>query len=116
MLQDRIAAIEERERKAELRDLRAEVATVKGLTPAQAKRLQGSTREELESDADDLLASFPGKPGTPRPDPTQGARSGGAPGMLTAEDVRKLAAAGKHDEIEKARVEGRIDYESARKR
>ena len=34
---------------------RAEVALVKGLTPTQAKRLVGSTREELEADADELL-------------------------------------------------------------
>jgi len=31
------------------------VALVKGLTPTQAKRLVGSTREELEADADELL-------------------------------------------------------------
>lgn len=39
--------------------LRLEVATVKGLTPAQAKRLTGASREELEADADDLLEAFP---------------------------------------------------------
>jgi hypothetical protein len=38
--------------------MRAEVATSKGLTAAQARRLQGSTVEELEADADDLLTSF----------------------------------------------------------
>lgn len=115
-LQDRIDAMERRAAEAEAKALRAEVASEKGLTAAQAKRLQGSTRKELEADADDLLASFPKAAGTPRPDPTQGARSGGAPGMLTVEDVKRLAKEGKHDEIEKARAEGRIDYESARKR
>lgn len=120
-LQDRIDAMERKTAEAEVRALRAEVAQAKGLTAAQARRLQGSTREELEADADDLLASFPaGQPtgaGTPRPDPSQGARStGGAPLKLTLADIKRLSAEGKHAEIEKARVEGRIDYESARKR
>lgn len=39
--------------------LRRDVAEDKGLTPAQAKRLTGTTREEMETDADDLLATFP---------------------------------------------------------
>lgn len=38
--------------------LRMQVATDKGLTPKQARRLQGSTREELERDADDLIEHF----------------------------------------------------------
>lgn len=37
---------------------RTEVAFEKGLTPAQAKRLQGETREELEADADELLEAW----------------------------------------------------------
>ncbi|WDM16745.1 DUF4355 domain-containing protein [Streptomyces lavenduligriseus] len=37
-----------------------EVAAEKGLTPAQAARLQGSTKEELEADADALLSLFSG--------------------------------------------------------
>lgn len=60
---------------------RAEVAHEKGLSPAQAARLAGSTREELLADADSLLALFPttpATPGTPRPDPSQGARGGAA--------------------------------------
>lgn len=46
---------------AELRALRFEVAGSKGLTPAQAKRLVGATKEELEADADELLEVI--KPG-----------------------------------------------------
>lgn len=42
--------------------LRRDVADEKGLTAAQAKRLVGSTREELEADADDILATFPTAP------------------------------------------------------
>jgi len=40
--------------------MRLEVALDKGLTKVQAKRLIGSTVEELEADADELLASFGG--------------------------------------------------------
>lgn len=37
---------------------RFEIALEKGLTKSQAKRLVGSTREELEADADELLADL----------------------------------------------------------
>jgi hypothetical protein len=36
----------------------AEIAAAKGLSPAQAKRLTGSTRDELEADADDIVEAF----------------------------------------------------------
>lgn len=49
--------------------LRTEVGAAKGLTVEQAARLVGATREELEADADALLAAFKptGTPGTPPP-------------------------------------------------
>ncbi len=76
------AAAEQRAADAELRALRLEVAAEKGLNAAQAKRLQGATRDELLADADDLLANFgaaaPSKPTTPAPDPSQGSK-GSAP-------------------------------------
>lgn len=71
------AAAEQRAVDAELRATRLEVAHAKGLTPAQAKRLNGATREELEADADEVLRDFPAapaKPAAPKPDPSQGAR------------------------------------------
>lgn len=47
----------------------------------------------------------------PAPNPAQGSSANGpaAPAQLTVEDVRRLSAAGQHDEIEKARQEGRLD-------
>lgn len=54
-LEDRVAEIERQAKDSEARALRAEVANAKGLTASQAKRLVGSTREELEADADELL-------------------------------------------------------------
>lgn len=58
-----LTTAEKRASEAEARALRLEVASEKGLTPAQAKRLVGSTREELEADAADLLENF--KPPAP---------------------------------------------------
>lgn len=54
-LEERVAGIEKQAKDAEERALRAEVANAKGLTPTQAKRLVGATREELEADADELI-------------------------------------------------------------
>lgn len=55
---ERAEAAEKRAAELELNALRNEVALSKGLTAAQAKRLQGTTKEELEEDADDLLETF----------------------------------------------------------
>jgi hypothetical protein len=57
-LLEKVSGLEERASKAEAAALRADVAQAKGLTPTQAKRLQGKTREELEADADELLSMF----------------------------------------------------------
>ena len=51
-----------RAEEAELRATRIEVAAAKGLTPPQAKRLVGSSREELEADADEIIADFGSRP------------------------------------------------------
>jgi len=94
-------AAEDRAVAAELRAMRLEVAASKGLTPAQAKRLVGTTVEELEADADELLDTFkpagdgeqsskPQLPGKPQ----QQLRSGGDPTEEPTEtDPAKLAAA-----------------------
>lgn len=55
-----LTAAETKAAAAERRALLLEVATEKGLTTAQAKRLVGSTREELLADADEFLGSLPG--------------------------------------------------------
>jgi hypothetical protein len=71
-------------------DLLREVAAEKGLTAAQARRLSGSTREELLTDADDLLESFgtkESKPISSRPKETL------RPGASSAEEPAEDAAA-----------------------
>src|SRR5690606_26093218 len=52
---ERLSKAEKTAQEAEARALRLEVALEKGLTAAQARRLVGSTKEELEQDADELL-------------------------------------------------------------
>lgn len=72
-----VKQMQQQMRDAELKAARLEVAAEKGLTPQQAARLQGATREELAADADSLKALFPTPAaGTPAPDPSQGARGG----------------------------------------
>lgn len=94
--EERHAALEKRALEAELRALRLEVAAEKGLTTAQAKRLVGATREELEADADDLLETFAPKPSPAAPvlgRPREKLRGGGDPDEPVEEtDPRKLAA------------------------
>jgi hypothetical protein len=48
---------------ANLRADRVEIAAEKGLTPAQAKRLIGANREELEADAEELVKDLGIEPG-----------------------------------------------------
>lgn len=57
-LSERAEAAEKAAAALELRAVRLEVAAEQGLSPAQAKRLVGETREELEADAKELLATF----------------------------------------------------------
>ena len=95
----RAADAEKKAQEAEARALRLEVASAKGLTPAQAKRLTGATREELEADADELLDTFkPSEetPPAPKPGtrPTEDLKPGAAPAVPepTKEDLRKAIA------------------------
>jgi hypothetical protein len=81
-----------------LENTRLRVALAKGLSEKQAARLVGSTREELEADADDFLADLaPAKKDDP--DPVSGKpreklpRGGGDPDDQVVEtDPAKLAA------------------------
>ncbi len=75
--------------KARLEADRNAVALAKGLTPAQAKRLVGTTREELEADADELVADL--KPGTIKAPPKPPGGSGASNGAKDADPDRELA-------------------------
>ena len=76
---ERLATLEKDNAASRSRAERLEVALDKGLPKALAARLQGSTREELEADADELLKLVgEQKPASPKPDPSQGHGGGGA--------------------------------------
>jgi hypothetical protein len=107
-----VARAEEAEKRAteiELESIRNSVALAKGLTPSQAKRLVGSTREELEADADDLLADL--KVAKPAPAPSaegqgkQGEKVGQGKQITTRDQLKTMTP----QQIEQARAEGRLD-------
>ena len=94
-LNEKATTLEQRAAKAEAEALRLTVAFEKGLTPKQAARLVGSTQEELEADADELLETFGSQ--TPRPAGNgrvaENLRQSGAGEELPEEtDPAKLAA------------------------
>lgn len=81
---------------AEAELMRLRVGLRKGLTEAQARRLVGTTDEELEADADELVASFgaPAGGGTTPPvgtiRPTENLRGGGDPDDEPEADLSKV--------------------------
>ena len=74
-------AAEQRAGQAEVSAIRYEIALEKGLTKSQAKRLVGATREELEADAEELLADLGA---SPRVDPARPPREVLRPGAAPA--------------------------------
>jgi hypothetical protein len=77
----RIADLEAELSKAQGAAVRRSVALAKGLPAELVDRLQGDSEAEIEADADALLAVLAlraPQSGTPRPDPSQGARNGTA--------------------------------------
>lgn len=70
-LRDELSTLKQERDAAAAKVLRSEIAMAKGLTAAQAKRLVGSTQEELEADADEILEAFPAASGGAKPPPSQ---------------------------------------------
>jgi hypothetical protein len=74
--------------------MRLRVGLRKNLTEAQAKRLIGTTEEELEADADELLATFGAQPSGEAPvsttRPTENLRGGGNPDTDPEPDLKKV--------------------------
>lgn len=90
---ERLAKLEEDSKTGTAKAMRYEIALDKGLPKALAERLQGSTREELEADADELLKLVgEQKPASPKPDPSQG--HGGAGAKPTSMEAAIAAALG----------------------
>ena len=85
----------ERERgEHQARALRLEVAFEKGLTPAQAKRLVGASRDELEADADEILRDFPAlkDDGRPKGNADLGPRNTAPPANPRQADLMQIEA------------------------
>lgn len=69
---ERLQAAETRAAELERKADRAEVAAIKGVP---LDLISGTTREEMEESADKLIAFRGENPGTPKPDPSQGAKA-----------------------------------------
>lgn len=108
-VQAALEAAEKRVSETELTALRSQVALSKGLTPTQAKRLVGSTLEELEADADELLADL--KATAPKPAPSsdgqgkQGEPVGQAKQITSRDQLKSMTP----EQIVAARKDGRLD-------
>lgn len=108
-VQAALEAAEKRAAETESTALRAQVALAKGLTPTQAKRLVGSTLEELEADADELLADL--KAHAPKPAPSsdgqgkQGEPVGQAKQITSRDQLKSMTP----EQVVAARKEGRLD-------
>lgn len=107
-----VARADEAERRAhiiELESTRNQVALSKGLTPSQAKRLIGSTLEELEADADELLADLkankPAKAPSADGQGNTGEKVGSGKQIVSRDQLQTMT----RDEINQAREDGRLD-------
>jgi hypothetical protein len=95
-LTERLSASEKRAVEAELRAARLEVAAAKGLNPQQAKYLTGTTPEELEQAAEELIELFtagdpaPSLPGKPKPRLRGGSQPSSEPEMTPEEMARAV--------------------------
>lgn len=111
---DDIAAARAEAANASAAALRYEIAAEKGLDLALAGRLTGSTKEELEADAEKLMALIPKahKADTPNGPTVPGQQPGGpqTPALITQSDLDALGADGKFEEINRLRREGRLTH------
>lgn len=90
-LTEKVTQLEKDLAAATARADRYEVALEKGLDMTRAKRLTGTTRDELEADADELQTWQAGKPADPVPGkPTADLKGGGDPTEEPTVDVREV--------------------------
>jgi hypothetical protein len=95
-LSDQIGQLTSRAEKAEAAQLRAKVIADKKIPASLAKRLQGSTIEELTADADELLADWKAAGGKVDGDADNGkAEQDGDNGSRTSPPARAAAAPGR---------------------
>lgn len=108
-LAEELAAEKARAESASAALLRYEIAAERGISGDATRLLKGTTREELEAEADLLqsLLANQSKPKTPMPDENQGKPSSAAAvGQITDRAILKEMTP---EEIEEARRSGRLD-------
>lgn len=88
-LAERAESAEKRVPELERQLLRLTVASEKGLTAAQAKRLVGDTREELEADAAELLETFKPADAAPAAVPSLDLGTRSAPMALNGDPLER---------------------------
>ncbi|PZQ50294.1 MAG: hypothetical protein DI570_25435 [Phenylobacterium zucineum] len=90
---DEVKAANARADASDLKALKYEVAATKGIDLQLASRLNGTTKAEIEADAENLKTLLGAKPGggTPKPDPSQGKGGDGAKqtGVTAGRDLYK---------------------------
>ncbi|TAL45670.1 MAG: DUF4355 domain-containing protein [Salinibacterium sp.] len=93
-LEERLAELEKTNADAEARATRAEVASEKGLPAKLARFLQGTTREELEASADELLAELKPKAAdtASKGKPKEALRPGAVPNAEATPNYDEIAA------------------------
>ena len=97
-LEERLAKAEkiiaERDAKEAAKQLHSDIVREKGLDKRgiNASLLRGSSREELEAHADELLAAFPEKPAAPSADGQGNAGTQITEGEMSAEDIVKAVS------------------------
>lgn len=94
-LDERATGAERRASTAEAEAARLRVALRKGLSETQAKRLIGETEEDLDQDADDLLASFRTEE-EPAPEPSRRPRERLRPGAVPEAEPASPETAHRH--------------------
>lgn len=106
-LAEELARVQAEASQASAELLRFKIAAEKGISGDATKLLKGSTLEELESEAELLLALIANqsKPKSPQPDPTQGKPAPSSVGQLTREDLKGMS----QREIMEAKAAGRLD-------
>lgn len=95
---------------AALLDSSSFLASLAAVDPSDSAAVTAAVQAAIA--ANPRLGAAPADPKAPAPNPAQGASAAGTPpsvAPLTREQVEQMAREGKHDEIEKARQEGRLD-------
>lgn len=97
-LQGQVAEFKKRAEDSESKAIRFEVAAAKGLSLAQARRLVGSTKEELETDADEMRAELGLDKEAPEGDESKGKEKNEDKGTGRPREQLRSGASNEEDE------------------